>query len=53
MDNANKAIQCTVEECAYHCATQDYCSLDSIIVGSHGKKAKNETSTDCQSFDVK
>lgn len=53
MDNANKAIHCTVDTCAYHCDTQDYCSLDSITVGSHKKTPKKEASTDCQSFDVK
>ena len=30
--NANKCIECTVKSCAYHCATENYCSLDKILV---------------------
>ena len=33
--NANKCIACTVQQCAYHCDTADYCSLDHIQVGTH------------------
>ena len=33
--NANKCIACTVQQCAYHCDSADYCSLDNIQVGTH------------------
>ncbi len=33
--NANKCIACTVSQCAYHCDTDDYCSLEKIQVGTH------------------
>ena len=32
--NANKCIECTVRQCAYHCDTENYCSLDKIQVGT-------------------
>ena len=33
--HANKCIACTVQQCAYHCEDADYCSLESILVGTH------------------
>ena len=33
--HANKSIECTVKQCANHCGTENYCSLDSILVGTH------------------
>ena len=33
--NANKSIECTVSQCAHHCNTANYCSLDKILVGTH------------------
>lgn len=52
MENINKSIQCTVEECRYHCSDCDYCSLDKILVGSHEKFGLGEYHTDCKSFDA-
>ena len=31
---ANKSIECTVHNCAYHCDEANYCSLDKILVGN-------------------
>lgn len=50
---ANHSIACTVRECEYHAAHQDYCSLDEIKVGSHEAKPTDKESTDCQSFEAK
>ena len=32
MDNckANQSIACSVQQCRYHCGSQNYCSLDKI-----------------------
>ena len=30
--HANKCIECTVRQCAYHCENENYCSLDRILV---------------------
>ena len=32
---ANKQIRCTVQQCAYHCKDQQYCTLNEIVVGTH------------------
>ena len=33
--HANKCIACSVAQCANHCDTENYCSLDKIQVGTH------------------
>ena len=48
--NANKCIECTVKQCAYHCDTENYCSLDKIQVGTHESDPTVEECTDCRSF---
>ena len=55
MDNkqANNAIRCTVEQCQYHCDSKDYCSLDSITIGTHESNPSMDQCTDCQSFCTK
>lgn len=52
-DNANKSIQCMVTSCRHHCSDVDYCSLDSIRVGTHEKNPTMDQCTDCQSFNLK
>lgn len=49
-NNANKCISCTVQQCAYHCDTADYCSLDHILVGTHEQNPAQDQCTDCKSF---
>lgn len=49
-DSANKAIECSVSSCTYHCNSQDYCSLDKIKVGTHESDPTMDQCTDCQSF---
>ena len=48
--NANKCIECTVQQCAYHCDTENYCSLDRILVGTHEANPTVDQCTDCKSF---
>ena len=48
--NANKCIECTVQSCAYHCDTENYCSLDRILVGTHETNPAMDQCTDCKSF---
>jgi len=52
-DRANYSIKCTVSNCAHHCAGENYCSLDSISVGSHECDPTMEQCTDCMSFEMK
>jgi hypothetical protein len=51
--NANPSIKCTVNECEYHCQDQQYCSLDSIKVGTHEQNPTQKSCTDCESFELK
>ena len=48
--HANKCIECTVQSCAYHCDTENYCSLDRILVGTHEANPTMDQCTDCKSF---
>lgn len=48
--NCNQSIRCTVAQCAHHAGTQNYCSLDSITVGTHEANPTMDQCTDCQSF---
>ena len=48
--HANKCIECTVKSCAYHCDTENYCSLDRILVGTHENNPTVDQCTDCMSF---
>lgn len=50
---ANQCIKCTVAQCEYHCGSQDYCSLDSITVGTHENNPTMSQCTDCKSFKAK
>ncbi|MBQ1236704.1 MAG: DUF1540 domain-containing protein [Oscillospiraceae bacterium] len=47
---ANRAIGCTVHECAYHCGKENYCTLESIKVGTHETNPQQCECTDCESF---
>jgi len=55
MDNcsANRCIKCTVQQCANHCDDKDYCSLDSIVVGTHEMNPTKKQCVDCESFILK
>ncbi len=52
-DKANPSIKCTVQQCAYHCDSQNYCSLDCITVGTHEQNPVMDQCTDCKSFERK
>lgn len=46
----NNCIKCTVDNCAYHCKTQAYCSLPEIKVGCTCGEATDCQGTECASF---
>ena len=48
--HANKSIECTVQQCAHHCDSENYCSLDRILVGTHEANPAMDQCTDCMSF---
>jgi len=51
--NKNTSIKCTVQQCKHHCATEQYCSLNSISVGTHESNPTVPECTDCNSFEMK
>mgnify|MGYP004492980123 FL=1 len=51
--HANKCVECTVAQCANHCDTENYCSLDRILVGTHEANPTVDQCTDCKSFRMK
>lgn len=53
MEKCNECIKCTVEQCRHHHGTKNYCTLDSIQVGTHEMNPKQDQCTDCMSFAVK
>ena len=50
MEKANRSIHGTVTACTNHCSCEDYCSLDSIQVGTHECNPSQDQCTDCMSF---
>lgn len=51
--HANNSIKCTVEQCKFHCGSENYCSLDCISVGTHESNPEVCECVDCQSFSKK
>lgn len=52
-ERANKCIECSIHNCANHCCDSDFCSLDSIKVGTHEANPTQYECTDCLSFVMK
>ncbi|MBP5605019.1 MAG: DUF1540 domain-containing protein [Ruminiclostridium sp.] len=52
-ERANKCIECTVSNCTHHCGSSNFCSLDSIRIGTHENNPEVEQCTDCLSFSMK
>ena len=54
MTNTGKqTIKCTVPQCTYNDCSEQYCTLDSIMVGTHEMNPTDEQCTDCKSFKKK
>ena len=51
--SANHSIECTVQQCAYHCCGENYCTLDKILVGTHEQNPTVSECTDCKSIKLK
>ena len=48
--NPNRAIACTVSQCANHAKTCDYCALDRVSIGTHEPNPTETKCVDCESF---
>ncbi len=51
-EKANRSIQCSVSNCSYHCADENYCTLNEIRVGAVAGSAHPTDckETECASF---
>ena len=50
VNGKNQCIECTIDNCAYHAKSEDYCTLDKIRVGTHEMNPTKKECTDCESF---
>ena len=46
----NECIHCTINNCAYHAESENYCTLEAIKVGTHEANPTQKECTDCESF---
>ena len=46
----NDCIQCSIKNCAHHAQSVDYCTLDTIRIGTHEANPTVKECTDCESF---
>lgn len=48
--DTNPSIGCIVTECQYHSQSEDFCTLDKIMVGRTTQYSSSSKETDCESF---
>lgn len=53
MEKCNECIKCTVNNCRNHHQTKNYCTLESIQIGTHECDPTMDQCTDCCSFILK
>lgn len=49
----NESIGCTINNCKHHAQSENYCTLDKIMVGTHESNPTKKECTDCDSFECK
>ena len=50
MEKCNECIRCTVDNCRHHHNTKNYCTLETIQVGTHEANPTMDQCTDCLSY---
>jgi hypothetical protein len=50
---ANESIHCTVNSCKNHCSDGNYCSLNTVQIGTHEAHPTQCQCVDCESFVAK
>ena len=53
MDEANRSISCTVEQCKNHSPSENYWALNNDRIGTPEPNPKMSECVDCQSFEQK
>lgn len=46
----NDSIECSIKNCVHHAQNVDYCTLDTIKIGTHEMNPTQKECTDCESF---
>lgn len=46
----NHCIECDVTECRHHDACENYCTLNTVKIGTHEGNPTVDSCTDCKSF---
>ena len=49
-NKTNECIQSTIKNCTHHADAMDYCTLDTIRIGTHEMNPTKKECTDCESF---
>ena len=49
----NQSIKCNVSNCKNHCNSQNYCSLNSVKIGTKDTNPMSCKCIDCESFEAK
>lgn len=49
----NDSIKCNIENCKYNNASENYCTLSQIQIGTHEANPTMIECTDCESFELK
>ncbi len=47
----NPNIHCTVEQCAHHMCSENYCTLDQVCIDTHEADPSVKECVDCASFE--
>lgn len=48
----NQSIKCNVNNCKNHCGSQNYCSLNSVKIGTKNSNPTDCKYVDCESFEA-
>ena len=50
-DRKNPCIQCTVRQCRHNLCKEDFCTLDTVRIGTHEANPSVKECVDCNSFE--
>lgn len=48
--DTNPSIKCSVEQCKYNDCSKNYCTLQTVVIGTHESNPTVPQCVDCQSF---
>ena len=51
-ERSNRCIGCTVDNCAHHAKSENYCTLHQVSIGTHESDPTEPKCADCESFSL-